>query len=1603
MDYIRLFPSSPTSWSQKNFLLHTQTLTLVVWSLCAIYLVLQTISLAYAFFNGIHKRDLSHPISRFLATWYLLHSRVIFFHIQKFLTKIINQDENGSEYPLNAQLTSKNAWLAASVVLTILNLSPALIKELLFAQTINETNPYASKTNVYHSIVLMYKILAIFVPIFNSDLAIASKCGSMLHLVFSVSLVYVLCSKMPFYKFKVLKATVIMTAIFLSLSITLIVQVFAENKQVGNSSQVLLVLLPILMVKIFLSTFKILFDRIINTKLTSAENAIHFALLYQELTLERKESSILDKSFFPDLEMMHGALSRQNINPLALIDKEDEANRADAISKLYAYILKKLQTYASSSQKPQVLLLYMARKYFKELDNLPKCIELMQRVETSSPFILNRAIILDIYTQIELEYGRKHIRAGKSLGLYEYINYSGQTSSMKTKMVEEIEKHISFWTKLKSNNIDVKHAACEAEEIDTLSSMIKNLYHTNFKDCDHRFPVPFLVYGLYLHIVRNQSYEASLFIKKFKSTLYTHDVRCDLDIYNGTSASIVISLDKKRLGEVTRATASVQSVYGITRTSLLGNNFGSLFPSMLAKTLHQLVQQYANSFDSKLSHSYRTYGRMANGHIIEVDVSFHLYITRSYEIAVLMITNKISDILLPMVIVNAEGKIIDYSKSLQDDLGRENIDVKTFRSIQDISPEFEAINSAFNSVYSIFPEATWFISASPSNQKRLTKPNNLLDPEDLLSCRPKLLIESEVNTAAIVSDTREEDFPFLGAVTKNTPQSMRILTSPFKPPANSEVPDVNDASKNLKTSSYSVRVPLNIPSFSELSINRNKSSSIPLEKAQVICQQFLEGRTLVFYSAAQQARKSRFTIDIQVKPHILEGDACKVIILKNLRKDMSSVKKSEVVFFKDGEFSNRKYMDENAIVEESFIDHSAGASTQKRLLFIKNNEERPLIPPNTPDSDDIPPIKTFGLGPGDNFDDLLETKTEAALKKQSYLHFTNKEAKAARIIDAISTNKKLQPALKFSMVGVCFMMALIIALLSFNLYYSKAAIQETGLSVQLVYIVAQRLRYTMKLWQVALFFYSYSIGATYYSPATIKMYQASLLTNVEYLIAANNLLRNELPFLEGSSFFDVFSLDSVKMWTPLKNGTTYREFDTFTAHDLIAGKYVEVSRLADIADITKIDDIMYTLNNTANDVMMLDTKIISETFINLQEVIKARSVVLRTVLALEITGMICLGFVLLALGAVLVRSYNRMFRALVKIDVDNISDRIDHISKLKNLLQEDVESKSFLRSAFRLLNHQEKTARRIINDKDSKAPRKNDTFTVREMILYLLRAIAISLLLIPVFIVILEKDLQISTTKFDTFVRTMNQISVLNTASFEADMLVAAYAFEVSFWNRTDISIYEMSGKAQVYDSLNGLSHLSLSLSEAFLQGDIDPFIGNAFKNEGCVSLWGIFPQECEAATRGGQSGVLTIINDYVEIAGLYIDKYYHSVTSYQQSLASLSQLNVQFGGAVYSDMIILKNIFFVLINHIVADFSNKLEGALHQKVVLAFAIYGVALAYMLYLYLVPIKRLKTCDLARRKIIKIIPYHIIQKNRRIAFYLVKDFPKEAEGISTLLS
>ena len=533
-----------------------------------------------------------------------------------------------------------------------------------------------------------------------------------------------------------------------------------------------------------------------------------------------------------------------------------------------------------------------------------------------------------------------------------------------------------------------------------------------------------------------------------------------------------------------------------------------------------------------------------------------------------------------MIIVNAEGKIIDYSKSLQEDLGRENIDIKTFKTIQDISPEFEAINSAFNSVYNILPEASRLASASPGKQKRQ---NNLFHPEDLLSSKPRLIIESEVKTAAIISDTREEDVPFLGAATKNIPKSMRVFTSPFKSliqlPTNSEVstnnmarpsktnqtrnntvfgleesippkprtvvdsgtnnltivpntrdednpflvPDSRDTPKHLKTSFHSFKSPLKLPSYSELSVNQNRSSSIPLEKAQITCQQFSEGKTLVFYSLAQQARRSRFAIDVQVKPHILEENTCKVITLRNLRKDMSSVKKnSEIVFFKDGEFSNIKYMDESAITEEkSMIDHSAEIPTQKIQLLVKNNEERPLLFSKTRDSDDIPPTEKIGLGLSNNFNDLVETKTEAAFKRQSYLNFTNKEAKAARIIEALSSNKKLQPALKFSMVGVCFMMALIIALLSFNLYYSKASIQETGLSVRLVYMTAQRLRYTMKLWQFSLFFYANSIGAIYYPPATIKLYRESLLIDVDYLVAANNLLRNELPSLKRTSFFDL--------------------------------------------------------------------------------------------------------------------------------------------------------------------------------------------------------------------------------------------------------------------------------------------------------------------------------------------------------------------------------------------------------------------------------------------------------------------------------------------------
>ena len=185
------------------------------------------------------------------------------------------------------------------------------------------------------------------------------------------------------------------------------------------------------------------------------------------------------------------------------------------------------------------------------------------------------------------------------------------SESLKETMLHEIQRHISFWMEIKNNDIDVRRVVKDAESIEKLFLLIQNQYQKNADLFHQSFGLTFLMYAVYLNNVRKMSREGAQMYKKFQAHLDNQIVKSNFSTDSGNTVIIIISLDKRKLGEILHASGPIHNIFFISKNSLIGKNFGCLFPTLVAKSYQTRVEQYLKFPNYKLDEQYKTFGKTA--------------------------------------------------------------------------------------------------------------------------------------------------------------------------------------------------------------------------------------------------------------------------------------------------------------------------------------------------------------------------------------------------------------------------------------------------------------------------------------------------------------------------------------------------------------------------------------------------------------------------------------------------------------------------------------------------------------------------------------------------------------------------------------------------------------------------------------------------------------------------------------------------------------------------------------------------------------------------------------------------------------------------------
>ena len=1548
---------------------------LPIWCFCAGYILLNGLIVMYLIIQTLLKRDLDDKVAKMLSILYLLHGKLLFFPIQIFL---LNLSNNYKDLQTQDSHGYNSGFKVVSILICIVNNLFALFIEFFMYQITPGQNSFAVKSNIYHQIVIIHKTIIISFAFLISNREILEPLNSILHLFFVGMLVYIFTKTLPFYDLRILKTSIVMITVTLTLSCLSFFQSVVSNAEILNSFCFFLLIFPIFGVKISFSLYRVLFRRILTSKSFKPEYAIQFVLILKELISEEQFKYSLDKRLYPNRYIFISALEKEGIN---IIKLRNENNPQECEIYMYSHLMKKLEDTLFRFPDSKILIIFMMRIYLEKLQNISRVTELLKKLKSFKQTIQVQSAIELFTPKIEAIYRKQYLDGEGQIELVNYFKFKHMLNHIKTHMLKESNQHLEFWRDLHDHSVNVKKSIHLAGEIDLLGAYIQKLYQRNIEDFRQSFSLPILLYSVYLTSVHYLPHQGTKMLRKYETAALNQIMKAQSGgLSLKETAVAVISLDPKKAGQILDVSISMETLFHFKKTQLIGKSFGLLFPNVIAKAYQNRVQQYAKSPSHKLNHKYKTYGKTQTGDIFELEVHFQLYSYMNKEIAVATLFKKISNS-KSLLIVNSDGIITSYSKKLHDNFIQEELNLANIKLMQDIIPEFGKINFSFNITYS--NEEYLKELKDSSHLVTYERPSNfisLIERDDDFRSTSKSGLESHGELLTGLSKTEEEGLLITGR--RSSSRRSNFYSS-------------QKIRKLLEVSSQD----------SPRKVKKQSKVELTIDQAKLICEKYLMGRRieLFFNENSKSPKVTKIKADVQIKPYILDGEVHKVITFANIRgnKGFDEADASYDIDF--GRNTTQEVIptiiddDKKMLRLTTLTKWTPRMSTLKMKPLQLETEGKSLSEEN------------FSISQKDIANSLKDVEEEEEKEektkegdhldqKTSTIDHSYNEMRIIKTLNEVFTAKKIQPVLKFIIFVMYLIILFIFSLAAINFFLSARSLNEIKIGLSIVNYATRRLLFIQKAWQWAIFLYTAGLQMVPFPATIVYGMQFFLMDNTWGLINVNNRLKETLSYLNAEHILKDAFQKNVLMYTPLGGGRfNIEELDTFTATDILVTKYLEIGSFQVVTELASIDTIPITFNNTANDYMYQNNEIILKTEEFLSDIIAKNIRNMNIVLSSEAIALTFLAFCLCFLVVVISTAYKRLFNVLVKIKKEDISVRIVQIKNMKTLFDQDFEAKDFIQNAYYTFG-EIKTKRGVKRHNRSNTISKPNAFSMNKLNCHLLGVISVALIFVPILAGLFGATLTGSISAFESFETANIQVGILSQASYQSNMFLSAFAYQVVFAQYPTMLILNKSPHVSLEGYLSLFSEMNIKLSDAFLKEDKpDPMIESMLKDKVCPYLDLEAISNCQVATKGEAMGLLSLNNDYLAVSTHYITEFQRNPT-----FENLQVIAMKFIDYATPVMWTINFAYPQMVNQTMYNFDIRADRAEKKELTYFMTICGIIGFAVFFLYLIPLRMLKKVDVSRRKILKIIPFNIIQENKVLGYYIQTNFDKEVRGIRNLL-
>ena len=1514
--------------------------------------------------------EISWRVWEVISKLYILHSRLFFFPILYFFVGFIKVniqcEENGY-----SGFYCQGAWEGLAILACLFNIFLALVQETVLYDLTKKQNAYAVKNNNFQLVVLGHKTVGIIVFFLIKELDYNDIFAGIIDTCFSILACYVFYTDLPYYGHLMIKTRVVLNGITLGCSIALLIVTFGVE---AEYMEIIWTTLVMLMAKMALVVLGYISKSILQGRFKTPERAMYFVTLLKANNFGHFLHGV-DRVNVPlGSILVNGALINQNIETSMI--KAEKKSSKEYEDEVYSLLLEKFNGILYRNPKCVPLALYVTHIYMKRQGNILQSINVMKRMGNMSLSIAKENAVDEFYLALKKIYMEKYRDKEGNVSFLEYFNHRDIANEIKEEIQQETQMHLDFWMELrKEKDISCKKVFDLAYGVETLSNKLEVKFQQNIFGFSRTIANALLLSKMYLEKLREMPNEARKNMKKFIAIVHNPMARHPLDVYSNEKALLILSLRKDHIGEILDASGSIQSLFQMEKSKYMGLGLTTLFPEVFAREHTAFLTNYLkNSSTHKTKIKMRTYGKNKEGNFFELQAKFQLYPEIDQEVKVMALLQRVTSP-IPVLLVAIDGTIVDCSESVKQNLyGSSNIVIGATK-LQNLSMDYDMVNSAFNLIY------------APKGDRQSLKSG-----------------------------------------TTNTSVGLGVKFSKFG--HNNKFMSVAKTAFEDKYTTFTT-----------------ESEKLDPEKAQKICESYMEGSKLTFSEFNQN---NEMEYDVQIHPFVLEGGFYKAITIKNqehfLIKQMPSkiisidferkissqqatnVTQDQSLFaeefpiaeeregnnplIKTRGFSIKSEMTGETPVNRPFMN-VLSTNYAKHKTFDTSVNKRLTIP-----EDDRNGVKSLELmvkqerPPDSHTTDVIEqakgklsssvnpVKTQEIKREMSVTSYATSGVYAIKSLKRIFTDASTFPLPRntFWITSFLTVVMYVIGIVFFS--YSRKTIDEHTDNTNIIDGVGQRLSYAVSSWQLVTRLYLSRLGL---GDDDVNYVRENVSTEALLLLTTNNEVNDELSLiLSEERLRDVFEAD-VLFWEPYENTTTtMNPINTFHATHILYDNLNEiVSQGVTSIDDIDVTDLIYAMNNTANDYFISSESLYSKTHDLLEELLDTNLFNLQIILVAISLVLAALGIILLGVSYVIIQSYRRLFRAMMKIEEYQVTFVIQQLKKFQGYLEVDIEnnkfavedSGTFAETKIALKEHKK------TNKKRTGFSNREDRFSVKILTIFLLKSIGFSLIFIVIPAALFFAALYDAIGDFNELDILDDQLSIAAKAQYQANLIMTVFYMEMMFRNDTTIMIKDQLPRYLLDDVVDEMTTLHEELSQSFFsQQDIidDSQISQLLQENVCPLL--LNPTEslmesCETATNGGELGLFSLNLGYITLSNTYIDTYLNDPTK-----DTADALVEPYSDAVREIMVTMQAAYDFLNDHLISIMDEKVEQfKVKQDVFFASILGSITLCFVI-VYSFAIRKYWLVDMGRGKILKMIPYSIITDNRAIEFYLNKDFQAKKYNI-----